>query len=239
MNINERQAYILIAVIDEYVRTALPVASKAICENPDLEVSPATVRNDMARLEAVGYLRQPHTSAGRVPTEEGYRFYLTIMNLPKRAKRISAPMKQIASQDTLELFAKKVSAQLAQLSGDTSFVSVRVNDQNKKIHYTGLNNLFEKPDFDDMQKLRKLSGILDGFVNTIDNIGEIQGTDKVWIGSENPFSDQVSTMVVKYTMPSGVDGIIGLIGPLRMDYQKNMKLLCEARKVMEERYEER
>ena len=237
MNINQRQAYILSAIIDEYVRTAQPVASKTICEKLDLDVSPATVRNDMVQLETVGYLRQPHTSAGRVPTEEGYRFYLTIMNLPKRALRVSAPLKQIEVQDSLEIFAKKVAGELVSMSGEAAFVSVRMSDTNKKIHYTGLNNLFEKPDFDDLQKLRRLSTILDSLVNTIDNIGDIGEADKVWIGSENPFGDQVSTMVVKYNMPSGLDGIIGLIGPIRMDYQKNMKLLCEARKVMEESYE--
>lgn len=239
MNINERQAFILVAIVDEYVRTAQPVASKTICVKLNLEVSPATVRNDMARLEAVGYLRQPHTSAGRVPTEEGYRFYLTVMNLPKKATRISAPLRQIATQDTIEIFAKNLASELVKLSGETAFVLVHQNDQNKKIHYTGINNLFAKPDFDSMKKLRKLSGILDSLVDKIDSLSTVKVESKIWIGSENPISDQVSTLIVKYKMPSGVRGIIGLIGPIRMDYQKNMKLLCEARKVMEERYEEK
>ena len=70
--VNERKLKILAAVVEEYVRTGEPVGSKAIASLPDIGVSAATVRNDMAMLEQLGYLEQPHTSAGRVPTISGY-----------------------------------------------------------------------------------------------------------------------------------------------------------------------
>ncbi len=74
--LNDRKLRILAAVIDEYIMTGEPVSSKSISALPDIKVSPATVRNDMALLEQLGYLEQPHTSAGRIPTYSGYRLYI-------------------------------------------------------------------------------------------------------------------------------------------------------------------
>ena len=88
---DDRKLKILAAVIDEYVMTGEPVGSKAIASLPDITVSAATVRNDMAVLEQMGYLEQPHTSAGRIPTFSGYRLYIDkIMkcnSLPEDEKR--------------------------------------------------------------------------------------------------------------------------------------------------------
>jgi heat-inducible transcriptional repressor len=74
--LTERSRKILEAIIEEYIATAQPVGSKALTRNLDLKLSPASVRNVMAELEELGYLASPHTSAGRVPTEKGYRFYV-------------------------------------------------------------------------------------------------------------------------------------------------------------------
>lgn len=76
MDLNDRKKRILQAVIDEYIGTAEPVGSRAISKNESLNLSSATIRNEMADLEEMGYLIQPHTSAGRVPSDEGYRFYV-------------------------------------------------------------------------------------------------------------------------------------------------------------------
>ncbi|HID90222.1 MAG TPA: hypothetical protein EYP52_11035, partial [Anaerolineae bacterium] len=71
-----RQQMILSLVVREYVRTATPVGSRTLVERYGLGISPATVRNEMARLEAMGYLTHPHTSAGRMPTDQGYRYFV-------------------------------------------------------------------------------------------------------------------------------------------------------------------
>lgn len=79
--LTERQKRILLLTVREYIESGQPVASQTLVERYPLDVSPATVRNEMAVLSEMGYLRQPHTSAGRVPTEEGYRFFVTqLMN---------------------------------------------------------------------------------------------------------------------------------------------------------------
>lgn len=74
--LDERKRRILAAIVDSYIITGEPVGSKAIAALPDIRVSPATIRNDMAMLEQLGYLEQPHTSAGRIPTYAGYRLYI-------------------------------------------------------------------------------------------------------------------------------------------------------------------
>lgn len=76
MDAAERRATVLKTVVEEYVRTAAPVASQTVTESRDLGVSSATVRNDMTQLEREGYLAQPHTSAGRIPTDLGYRYFV-------------------------------------------------------------------------------------------------------------------------------------------------------------------
>jgi heat-inducible transcriptional repressor len=76
MELEERQKLILALVIRDYIENAQPVGSKNLVEHYVLDISPATVRNEMSALTEAGYLRQPHTSAGRVPTEEGYRYFV-------------------------------------------------------------------------------------------------------------------------------------------------------------------
>src|ERR671931_2498993 len=82
--LDERKAAILRAVVEEYIDTAQPVGSGHVAAAPGVDVSSATVRNEMATLEADGYLLQPHTSAGRVPTEKGYRYYVARLMPPQR-----------------------------------------------------------------------------------------------------------------------------------------------------------
>jgi heat-inducible transcriptional repressor len=90
-NLTERQKLILALIIRDYIETAQPIGSRYLVENYNLNVSSATVRNDMLALSETGYLRQPHTSAGRIPTEDGYRFFVRQLmghtELPSTTKR--------------------------------------------------------------------------------------------------------------------------------------------------------
>ena len=82
--LDERKTAILRAVVQEYIATGQPVGSTHVANAPGVKVSSATVRNEMAVLEQEGYLAQPHTSAGRIPTDKGYRFYVDHMATPGR-----------------------------------------------------------------------------------------------------------------------------------------------------------
>lgn len=87
--LDERKTAILRAVVQEYIATAQPVGSTHVANAPGVQVSSATVRNEMAVLEQEGYLAQPHTSAGRVPTDKGYRFYVDHMTTPGRLEPVA------------------------------------------------------------------------------------------------------------------------------------------------------
>ena len=77
--LTERQRTLLLLIIRHYIESARPVGSKQLVDDYRLHLSPATIRNEMSALTEMGYLRQPHTSAGRVPTEEGYRYFVSQM----------------------------------------------------------------------------------------------------------------------------------------------------------------
>lgn len=110
--LDERKATILRAVVTEYIETAQPVGSGHVAESPEVTVSPATVRNDMAALEAEGYLVQPHTSAGRIPTEKGYRFFVDHLGGPGR----------LAAGDAQQVkaFFSRTHSELESMLSDTS-----------------------------------------------------------------------------------------------------------------------
>ena len=110
--LDERKATILRAVVTEYIETAQPVGSGHVARSAEVKVSSATVRNDMAALEAEGYLAQPHTSAGRVPTEKGYRFFVDQLGGPGRLGTTEA--QQVRS------FFARAHGELEQMLADTS-----------------------------------------------------------------------------------------------------------------------
>jgi heat-inducible transcriptional repressor len=229
--LNERQAKILSAVIKEYVSSAEPVPSKVIADGYDLDVSPATVRNDMAMLEELGLLRQPHTSAGRIPTEDGYRLYLKMLEHPQVSKRIHAPLRRAAAPAlTAKDRVREVAKALVELSGETAIATLDKDWQ----YYTGFSELFRKPDFQDLESLRSISGIIDKMDDVLR--GLYHQTDKdmsIWIGRDNPLSGEMATVMVRYELPNGLTGMVGLTGPLRMRYKRNMQLLSEAKRLLE------
>ncbi len=124
---NERKLRILAAVVEEYVRTGEPVGSKAIASLPDIGVSAATVRNDMAMLEQLGYLEQPHTSAGRIPTINGYRLYIdelmTVPTLPGEERERLDNMLAQQGPLTEELLIQSATTALAELTQCAAVVS--------------------------------------------------------------------------------------------------------------------
>ena len=110
--LDERKASILRAVVEEYIQTAQPVGSSHVARDPSVAVSPATVRNEMAVLETEGYLVQPHTSAGRVPTDKGYRFFVDSLTEP-------GPLGSVETQQVRSFFAK-AHGELEAMLADTS-----------------------------------------------------------------------------------------------------------------------
>jgi transcriptional regulator of heat shock response len=221
---NDRQKDLLKIIVEEYVKTAEPVGSKLLVEKYGLNFSPATVRNDMAELEAQNLIAQPHTSAGRVPTESGYRSYIeNFVDLKSqltesKKDKISAkggPTKSGKNENGEEI--KNLVKILAEESGLAVFV---VSDENN-VFYTGLTNIFSQPEFRDLNLIYDMSRVLDHLSEVVDEIyPEIGEEVEIKIGLENPFARDCSAVMVKVE-----DMVLGVIGPMRMNYKQNISLI--------------
>jgi len=120
--LDDRKASILRAIVAEYIDTAQPVGSGHIARSAGVEVSPATVRNEMAALERDGYLVQPHTSAGRVPTEKGYRFYVDTIAAPGPGQLGPAQRQQVKQ------FFARAHGEIEHMLTETSHLLSRLTD---------------------------------------------------------------------------------------------------------------
>ncbi|MGE5425735.1 MAG: hypothetical protein ACM3PZ_01545 [Bacillota bacterium] len=221
MELNERQKLILKTLIREYVHSAQPVSSGVLVEKYRLDISPATVRNELMVLEEQGYIYQPHTSAGRVPTEAAYLLDLEESSL--RRRELKASDKEIL-QEALEVAAdslKPAAKALAELSGNAVFWAFHKND----LYHTGLSNLFAQAEFRQSDVLFDVSKVIDRMEEIIDGLfDEIPDGTKIYLGNENPFGAFLGTAILKYRR-GGVSGLCGILGPMRMDYPRSLSLL--------------
>jgi transcriptional regulator of heat shock response len=230
-----RRELILKLIVEDYIQSAEPVGSKQLGDRHGLDISPATIRNEMALLEHEGYLRQPHTSAGRIPTEKAYVYYLQHVVEPIQAVSTTHEFStQVDQQDTVEHTLKTLAHELVDASGETAIVAYNPGWS----YYTGVSNLFAKPDFGEMALLRSVSMWIDQFDEVLARLyNRIDAQRVVYIGSQNPFGDQMATILVKYQLGNQQEGIVGLVGPLRMDYARNIALVEEAKELIMGLYE--
>ncbi len=229
---NERQAQILKAIVEEYVKTAEPVASKTIAEEYDFGVSSATIRNDMALLEDEGLVRAPHTSAGRVPTERGYTEYISRFAKPEVKRETVEHLRYVADQARSdEETMRSLTKELVRLSGDMAIAAF----DGQRSFYTGMGSLMAKPDFQDLDLVRSMTSMLDRFDEVVESVfHDLQSQPQVMIGADNPFGKDTAAVLVKCRLPNGRMGLIGLVGPMRMDYQRNLGLVEEVIDILNE-----
>ncbi len=221
--ISDRKRFILETIVKEYLKTANPVSSGVLVERYKLDISAATVRNEMMELEEEGYIYQPHTSAGRVPTETAYELLLNDLGLIKKKREL----KEAESESLNNLFKhdevafRQTAKAIAEMSGGAVFWAFHKND----LYYTGLTNLFAQPEFNRVDIVCDVSAIIDRMEEIIDNIFEdLAEGEQVLIGSKNPFGNFLSTVLVKYKN-NNAHGIFGILGPMRMDYGRNLALV--------------
>lgn len=219
---NERKMALISQIIKQYIKTAIPVGSKILAEKGSFDVSSATIRNEMAELEQEGYLIQPHTSAGRIPTMSGYKFYLEKVGQGKISAAERQCLKQIVrklSAEKTEILIKELAKKVADLSNNTVVVGFSDND----VYYTGIANLFCQPEFKDPRLVYNLSLIIDHLDGAMAKIFEQINGLEVKIGQDNPFDEQCGAVLTSWGKRK--KGIIGILGPMRMDYEKNIGLV--------------
>ena len=223
---DKRQELILKTIIKEHIKTGAPVGSEVLVEKYKMDISPATARNEMSVLENEGYIRQPHTSAGRVPTEKAYKYYLE--NLQASSEKSTQKKDNSVFNDLEKTLAKRneqsfkeASKIMAVFSGNAVFWAFHRHN----LYYTGIANLFVQPEFSELSTIYDISAVIDHIDEIINEIFEKVGKGvEVLIGSENPFGNLCSTILAKYRL-NDQTGLFGIIGPMRMNYEKNIKLV--------------
>ncbi len=214
---NERTELILHTIIKEHIKTGAPVGSGVLVDKYNLDVSPATVRNEMAALEEEGYIAQPYTSAGRIPTEKAYVLYLDNLKEKKLSQSNQELLKK-GLKEKNEAGFKKTAKALAKISNNAVFWAFHKHN----LYYTGISNLFSQPEFADSNLIYNISEVIDRVDEIIDEIyNDIENDVQVLMGSQNPFGNFCSTVIAKYEKGENI-GMFGVIAPLRMDYEKNV-----------------
>ncbi len=219
--ISERKKNLLAIIIKEYLKSVQPVSSGLIVEKYKLDISPATVRNEMMELEDDGYIFQPHTSSGRIPTEKAYKEFLTEdLKNPRSLKE--SELKSLDSVFAFDEASFKATAKLiAEISGASIFWAFHKND----LYYTGLTNLFSQPEFRQVDTICDVSGAIDRLEEIIvDNFEKFSDGEQVFIGSDNPFGVFLGAVMLKYRFKQQT-GVFGILGPLRMDYSRNLSFV--------------
>lgn len=231
MNLTERQRQILDELIKEYVKRAEPVSSSFLVDKRGFDCSPATIRAEMLNLERGGYLAQPHTSAGRIPTDKAYRYFVDHLlkdkesHLPERDRKTIDQTIEATPRDPHAL-----SSRLAQTMADLTDDLVISGIQDTGEYYRmGLSNIFELPEFDEAESIFGFGSIFDQFERYFEDIFHQWDNQEVvvYIGRENPARHAVNEAVImaRYPLPQGHEGISAVIGPMRMAYDRNMALL--------------
>ena len=214
---HERRLEILRAIVDEYVATQEPVGSKAIAERHGLGVSPATIRNEMAALEHDGFITQPHTSAGRIPTNSGYRVFVDRI---ADIKPLSNPERRaiesfMSGASDVEDVMSRTGKLLAQITKQVAVVQLPSQD---RVVLSGTANL-ALSNHDEASALHPILEALEEQVVLLRLLSDASASLNVRIGDEQPSIGLKSTSVV--TMGYG-QGAIGILGPTRMDYANSM-----------------
>ena len=216
-----RQGEILNMIVREYISLAEPVSSKLLEKKHEFGVSPATIRNEMQELADQGYLSQPHTSAGRVPTDKGYRFFVDKLldgsPAPLPAGRQANP--SVRSHITLSHWIEEITKFLAEESSDLALGYLA---DEKIIWKEGWQDIFEEPEFLEPGLASSFAGMIDDFEKNIEELflPEI----KIYIGKENPVSKNKEFSIITAGFNGG---LFAIFGPKRMSYDKNIKLIQE------------
>jgi heat-inducible transcriptional repressor len=227
---NTRQQELLNLVINNYVATAEPVGSRFLVSKAGLDWSEATVRNELRELEEQGYLKHPHTSAGRLPTLKGYQYYLSTINFSKLQLSKTEGVKlekSIQISGEYESARKNLAKTVVELSGETVLIAF----SRDFVYYTGLSNLFQKPDFADREIMINISDVFDRCEEVIpDFFDEVEDAPKFFLGKEHPFGEMLSVAAMRFGKNG--ESLMALLGPQRMDYKHNYELMIKSKELV-------
>ncbi len=229
----DRQHNILSAIVEQYAEVASPVGSSLLAKV--FHVSSATIRAEMAELERLGFIMQPHTSAGRVPTDKGYRFYVNNLNeasamaLPQgRAEKALASRVQHAGAP--ERMIRNAVDTLVELTHNLGMATI-----GNQLYMSGLSNLFGQPEFMNTIQVQQVAQLLDNLEPWLREAAPNEPLS-VYIGAENPIGRAAgcSLIISRFRSPFSDRSYIGMLGPTRQSYRDVMNLVARAGQELEE-----
>lgn len=237
-----RQQNILSAVVEQYAEVASPVGSSLLAKL--FKVSSATIRAEMAELERLGYITQPHTSAGRIPTDKGYRFYVNMIsdsNEPAKAiesRGQKALTARVHSAGAPERMIRNAVDTLVELTHNLGIATI-----GNQLYISGLSNLFGQPEFmsginrgaDNRNNVQQVAQLLDNLEPWLREAAPNEPLS-VYIGSENPIGRAAGcTLIIsRFRSPFSDSSYIGTLGPTRQSYRDVMNLVAQAGQQLEE-----
>ena len=229
--VDERKQKILNAIVRDYQQSAEPVGSRNLSRRYLPDISPATIRNEMADLEEEGFIAQPHTSAGRIPTDKGYRFYVDrLMKTIRPSHREEEIVKQ-----TFQKFSSNIDEVLHQtaklLSHTLDYTAVVINHgSHHRVFSSGTSNLLRQPEFRNLAHMERILELLEEeemLSELVEEYSQEGESVTIKIGSENklrPVKD-CSMVVTSFEVNNEPIGGISIIGPTRMYYSKVASLV--------------
>lgn len=228
-----RQQQILQAVVEQYAEVASPVGSSLLAKV--FNVSSATIRAEMAELERAGYITQPHTSAGRIPTDKGYRFYVNSLNEhaesgqnQRRGER--ALTARVESGGLPEYTIRSAVDTLVELTHNLGLATI-----GNQLYMSGLSNLFGQPEFMQKGQVQQVAQLLDNLEPWLHEAAPNQPLS-VYIGQENPIgrSAGCTLIISRFRSPYSERSYIGILGPTRQSYRDTMTFVRRAGEALEE-----
>ncbi len=230
--ISERQKKILASIIEQYAEVASPVGSQLLAKV--FGVSSATIRAEMAELEELGFIAQPHTSAGRVPTDKGYRYYVNSITeggeqpvLDSRSNR--ALSARVGGGGSNERIIRNAVDTLVELTHNLSLATI-----GNQLYMSGLSNLFGQPEFVSPRQVQEVARLLDNIGPWLREAAPNEPLN-VFIGHENPIgrSAGASLIISRFRSPYSDRSFIGVVGPTRQNYREVMSLVSQAGQMLE------
>lgn len=223
----ERQSLILSKLIAEYIATAYPVSSAVIAQRLRQAVSPATVRTILGELDEEGYVSQPHTSAGRVPTDRGYRYYVDSAPAagapPLALRALKARLHAALSEQPVLVLREAIHV----LTRATGTIAVSVVVESREVVHGGVHELLQQPEGEDLKTLREATDIMQRVDEYTDALDTNEDEVSIYIGHENPFypAQYTSVVVRPATTRNHKHVMFVIVGPKRMPYHRHVDVL--------------
>jgi heat-inducible transcriptional repressor len=227
----DRQASILKAIVEQYAEVASPVGSSLLAKV--FNVSSATIRSEMAELERLGFIKQPHTSAGRIPTDKGYRHYVNVLNDAPETHDVRgerALTARVEGAGMPERTIRNAVDTLVELTHNLGLATI-----GNQLYMSGLSNLFGQPEFMQNGQVQQVANLLDNLEPWLREAAPNKPLS-VYIGKENPIgrSAGCSLIISKFQSPFSDQSYIGVLGPTRQSYKDVMSLVKYAGSALEE-----